>query len=254
MGSLKNKIAIVTGGGSGIGRAIVERFVDEGATVIAIDINEQWLQSTADEINKRVRGSCFPKTCDVTIGTQVKEVMDNVWEEFGSIDILVNNAGGGSMGHSIHLLDITEKMWDQVFDLNSKSIFLFSQSFIRKHMDRGTHGNIVNMASQAGIVPNDSMRPHYSAAKAAVIGLTKHMSKEFGPNGFRVNAVAPGYCISGERRKNVWEKRDVAAVLKNVPMGRTSGPEEQAAAVMFLSSDDSSYITGVTLDVSGGGF
>ncbi|MDQ7864162.1 SDR family oxidoreductase [Peribacillus frigoritolerans] len=153
MGSLKKtRLPLLQGEVSGIGRAIVERFVDEGATVIAIDINEQWLQSTADEINKRVSGSCFPKTCDVTIGTQVNEVMDNVWEEFGSIDILVNNAGGGSMGHSNHLLDITEEMWDQVFDLNAKSIFLFSQSFIRKHKDRGTHGNIVNMASQAGIV------------------------------------------------------------------------------------------------------
>ncbi|MFM1653788.1 SDR family NAD(P)-dependent oxidoreductase [Brevibacillus sp. B_LB10_24] len=151
-------------------------------------------------------------------------------------------------------MEITEKMWDQVFDLNAKSVFLFSQAFIRKHMERGTYGNIVNMASQAGIVPTESMRPHYSSSKAAVVGLTKHMSKEFAPSGFRVNAVAPGYCISGERLQNVWKDRDVKTVLKNVPMGRTSTPEEQAAAVTFLCSDEASYITGVILDVTGGGF
>ncbi|ASV69717.1 MULTISPECIES: SDR family NAD(P)-dependent oxidoreductase [Cytobacillus] len=254
MGKLKNKIALVTGGGSGIGRSIVERFVQEEARVIVLDIDEQSLHVTCNEINHQVPGSCLPKICDVTSSNQVNNVIKDCWKQLGTIDILINNAGGGCMEHPIHLLELTEDMWNRVFDLNTKSIFLVSQSFIRNHVEKGTQGTIVNMASQAGINPNNSMRPHYSAAKAAVIGLTKHMSKEFSPSGFRINAIAPGYCVSGERMQKIWKNRDVGSTLRNVPIGRPSAPHEQAAAVTFLSSDDASYITGVTLDVSGGGF
>ncbi|WP_099355227.1 SDR family NAD(P)-dependent oxidoreductase [Fredinandcohnia onubensis] len=253
MGRLQDKIAIVTGGGSGIGRSIVETFLSEGAKVIAIDINDDYLKTVTHELNEIYPGSCIGRVCNVTKGSQVTELINSAWDEFGKVDILVNNAGG-SMNHSIHLLDITEEMWDQVFDLNAKSVFFCSQTFLRKHMHNDSTGVIVNMASQSAIVPNESMRPHYSAAKAGVIGLTKHMSKEFGPLGFRVNAVAPGYCKSGERIAKIWESRDTKSILRNVALRRTSTPEEQAAAVLFLSSDEASYITGVVLDVNGGGF
>lgn len=131
-----------------------------------------------------------------------------------------------------------------IFALNAKSTFFFCQAFLAHHLERGTVGSIVNFASQAGIVPNEYARPHYAAAKGAVVSLTRHMSKEFAPQGFRVNAVAPGYCASGDRIRQLW----------NVAMHRLGEPEEEAAAVAFLASDDASYITGEILNVCGGGF
>jgi len=249
MDRLKNKIAIVTGGGAGIGKAIVKSFVREGARVIALDIDEKALKSLSEELDEKL---CIPLKCDVTKSIQINEVINGAWDKFGNVDILVNCAGG-SMGHSIHLLDITEEMWDKVVEFNLKSVFLFSQAFIRKHRERDTKGVIVNISSQGGIQPNESQRPHYGAAKAGIIGLSKHMSKEFGPYGFRINVVAPGYCMN-ERTKKLWEERDTDAILRNVALRRISNTDEQAAAVLFLCSDEASYIAGETLNVCGGGF
>ena len=128
------------------------------------------------------------------------------------------------------------------------------------HKEHGTTGDIVNFASQAGIVPNEYARPHYAAAKGAVVSLTRHMSKEFAPQGFRVNAIAPGYCASGERIRQLWKIRDEQGVIVDFeiegefPKYRLAEPSEEAAAVAFLASDDASYITGEILNVCGGGF
>ena len=143
-----------------------------------------------------------------------------------------------------------------IMDLNAKSTLFFSQAFIRKHIEKGTVGNIVNFASMAGLNPHASDRPHYAASKGAVIILSKHMSCEFAPQGFRVNVVAPGYCMSGDRIRALWKIRDEQGVseklLADVPMRRCSEPKEVASVVAFLASDDAAFITGEVIKVSGG--
>lgn len=254
----EGKTALVTGASGGIGSAVVERLVDEGARVLAVDINEGTLQALQNRFDQSNPGTVFSMVCDVTKLENAKAAVAKGWKLFGTVDALINVAGGSLPGCPTHLLEVTEERWDLIMNLNAKSTFFFGQEFIRTHLEHGTAGNIVNFASQAGIVPNEYARPHYAASKGAIVSLTKHMSKEFAPQGFRVNAVAPGYCASGERIRALWKIRDEQGVsekmLWNVAMHRLAEPSEEAAAVAFLASDDASYITGEILNVCGGGF
>ena len=258
MDRFEGKSALVTGASGGIGSAIVLRFLQEGCKVLATDINEETLKKLQAEMDEKFPGKCFTMICNVTKKSEAEKAMARGWELFGTLDKLVNVAGGSLPGCPTHLLEVTEERWDMIMDLNAKSTFFFGQEFIRMHKEHGTTGDIVNFASQAGIVPNEYARPHYAAAKGAVVSLTRHMSKEFAPQGFRVNAIAPGYCASGERIRQLWKIRDEQGVsekmLWNVAMHRLAEPSEEAAAVAFLASDDASYITGEILNVCGGGF
>lgn len=258
MERFESKSALITGASGGIGSAVVLRFLQEGAKVLATDINGQTLKNLQERMDQEFPGKCWTMLCDVTKQEDAKKAMAKGWELFGTVDKLINVAGGSLPGCPTHLLEVTEDRWDMIMALNAKSTFFFCQEFIRRHIEHGTVGDIVNFASQAGIVPNAYARPHYAAAKGAVVSLTKHMSKEFAPKGFRVNAIAPGYCASGERIRQLWRIRDEQGVsekmLWNVPMHRLAETWEEAAAVAFLASDDASYITGEILNVCGGGF
>lgn len=253
-----NQSALITGGAGGIGSAVVLRCLQEGAKVLAVDVNTQALNALQEKMDAEFPGQCATMLCDVTKQSQAHEAIAKGWALFGTLDVLVNVAGGSLPGCSTHLLEVTEERWDLIFALNAKSTFFFCQEFIRTHIEHGTVGSIVNFASQAGIVPNEYARPHYAAAKGAVVSLTKHMSKEFAHQGFRINAIAPGYCASGDRIRQLWKIRDEQGVsekmLWNVPMDRLGEPWEEAAAVAFLASSDASYMTGEILNVCGGGF
>lgn len=254
----EGKSALVTGGSGGIGSAVVERLMDEGARVLATDINEDTLAALQKKLDAKYPGMLHTMKCDVTKQAEVKAAVAEGWKLFGTIDTLINVAGGSLPGCPTHLLEVTEERWDMIMALNAKSTLFFGQEFIRTHLEHHTTGSIVNFASQAGIVPNEYARPHYAAAKGAVVSLTKHMSKEFAPQGFRVNAIAPGYCASGQRIRDLWKIRDEQGVsekmLWNVAMHRLAETNEEAAAVAFLASDDASYITGEILNCCGGGF
>lgn len=254
----EKKSALVTGGSGGIGSAVVERLLDEGGRVLATDINEVTLAALQERLNSKYPGMLHTMKCDVTKQAEAKSAVAQGWELFGTLDTLINVAGGSLPGCPTHLLEVTEERFDIIMALNAKSTLFFCQEFIRMHLKHHTTGSVVNFASQAGIVPNEYARPHYAAAKGAVISLTKHMSKEFAPQGFRVNAIAPGYCASGERIRNLWKIRDEQGVsekmLWNVAMHRLAESSEEAAAVAFLASDDASYITGEILNCCGGGF
>jgi NAD(P)-dependent dehydrogenase (short-subunit alcohol dehydrogenase family) len=247
---LENRVALVTGSASGIGKAIALALAREGAKLVVNDVDEAAMKATVAEITAK-GVEAIGVQADVTESSAVTRMVDRVKERFGRIDVLVNNAGG-SMNHPVRLLEISEEMWDQVVDLNLKSTFLVSKAVLPTMIEQRS-GNIVNVSSLAGRYGNETARPHYSAAKAGVLGLTRHMSREFGPHGIRVNAVCPGYCFSGERIAEVWAQRpNRDQMIATVALRRVSTPDEQADVVVFLASDESRYVTGATIDVAGG--
>lgn len=234
---LNNKIAVVTGASQGIGRAIVERFVKEGATVIAVDMNK--IPYEGENI--------FGYELNVTDREKIAEFFTNIVEKFGKVDILVNNAG---ITRDALIQKMTEDMWDLVIDVNLKGVFNMTQVIGPNMMENG-YGSIINIASVVGEFGNVG-QTNYAATKAGVLGLTKTWAKEFARKGanVRVNSVAPGYCNT-DMMKTVPEK-----VLDNMRaktmLNRLGEPEEIANAVLFLASDESSYVTGHNLSVNGG--
>ncbi|WP_066890886.1 beta-ketoacyl-ACP reductase [Clostridium nigeriense] len=234
---LENKIAIVTGASQGIGRCIAETFAREGAKVIGVDINKLPYE------NKNIYGY----EVNVTDRKGIKEFFDKISEKFGKIDVLVNNAG---ITRDALIQKMTEEMWDLVIDVNLKGLFNITQ-LVGPNMVENGGGSIINIASIVGEFGNVG-QTNYAATKAGVIGMTKTWAKEFSRKGarVRVNSVSPGY-INTDMMKTVPEK-----VLDNMRsktmLGRLGEPEEIANAVLFLASDESSYITGHNLSVNGG--
>jgi len=251
---LDQKVSLITGAANGIGRAIAKEFAREGALLCLEDIEEPGLLALQAELKAIGGHEPLISVGDATKLATVAATIEKIDRTFGRLDILVNNVGG-SLNHSVHLLELSEAQWDQVLDLNVKTTFFHSQRAIPL-MLRGGKGVIVNLGSQAGRRGNEASRPHYSASKSAVMGLTRHMAREFGPKGIRVNATAPGHCMSSERIRRMWEERErqgiAAGLVEAVALRRVSTAEEQAKVVVFLASDDASFITGATLDVSGG--
>lgn len=234
---LENKVAVVTGASQGIGRSIAESLAREGAKVVAVDMNRLPYE------NKNIYGY----EVNVTDRTGIKVFFDTIIEEFERIDILVNNAG---ITRDALIQKMTEEMWDLVIDVNLKGLFNIAQ-LVGPHMMGNGYGSIINIASVVGEYGNVG-QTNYAATKAGVIGMTKTWAKEFARKGanVRVNSVAPGY-INTDMMKTVPEK-----VLENIKsktmLGRLGEPEEIANAVLFLASDESSYITGHNLSVNGG--
>lgn len=255
---LKDKVALVTGSAKGIGKAITIALAKEGCDVVINDIDVGPMDSLAEEIKKMGRSS-VSIVADVSNPKQVSDMMDKCVETFGRIDILVNNAGG-SMGTPAKLPpkvigDVTEDVWDLVMDVNLKGTFLCTQAAV-KIMKKQKSGKIVNISSMAARIGDLLTSPHYSAAKAGVLGLMRHVAKEMGPYGININSVCPGFIMSGPRIERLWQERQETgkadAILRQIPLGRLGNPEEVASVVVFLCSDEASYITGATIDVNGG--
>lgn len=253
MGSrLDNRNAIITGAARGMGLAIAEALYGEGARVAILDIDEKATIEAALSLgsgNERV----IAKKVDVTNKTQVRDLVQEVTNSWGSVDILINNAGGAL--HTPHRLEeIEEKDWDLVIDVNLKGTFLFCQAVIPEMVRRGG-GSIVNISALAGHWRASLAGVQYTAAKAGVEGLTRQLAYDWGKAGIRINAVAPTVTLTGERVRSLWELKsdeERQKVLSSIPLGRLGTPEEIASVVVFLASDESSYITGITIDVCGG--
>ncbi len=247
-GRLKNQIAIVTGGGSGIGRATVLRFLAEGADVLAVDRNEEGAIETASMAGNGP-GRVHAMTADVSGDNAPDDVFALCREMFGTPTILVNNAGIGA-AKPIHTTD--DAALDRFLDVNLRALFRFARRGVIEMRQEGTQGSIVNIASIFGIVgfPGSSV---YSATKSAVIGLTQNMAADYGRDGIRVNAIAPGLIVTPMTEKRLAENAFFQdAMIGSTPMGRTGTPADIAAAATFLCSDDANFITGHTLTVDGG--
>lgn len=253
MKKLEDRVALVTGSAQGMGLAIARCLLDEGAKVLINDLNQEAIDRTVESLNQEYPGRVMGHKADITNKAQVEEMMDRLCREWETIDVLVNNAGGAL--HTPHVLaEIEEKHWDLVLNVNLKGSFFTCQAAI-PYMVKAGKGAIVNMGALAGHYRASLAGVQYTAAKAGVEGLTRQLAYDWGPQGIRVNAVAPTVTITGDRVKGLWEdksKQEQEQMVANIPLRRLSTPDEIGKAVVFLASDDASYITGITLDVVGG--
>ena len=239
---LKDRVAIVTGGGQGIGRAISLVFAKEGAHIVVAEFNASTAETVVAEVEALgVRGLAVQT--DVSRPESVQAMVTQTLDAFGRIDILVNNAGIFSY---TSIEDCTEEEWDRMMAVNLKGPFLCSQA-VMETMKRQRYGRIVNLGSLAGRVGGIVASPPYSASKAGVMCLTKSLARALGEYGITVNALAPGV-IDTDMAKN---HPDMTAQM---PLGRLGRPEDVANTALFLASDEGAYLTGSTLDVNGGMF
>jgi NAD(P)-dependent dehydrogenase (short-subunit alcohol dehydrogenase family) len=251
-GRLVGKVAVVTGAGSGIGRAAATLFAREGAALAIVDLAGPAAKQAAEQIPGD-GGTALAIAADVTDPVQVDQAFGQVSGEFGRVDVLYNNAGVNSSGS---VIDATEEDWDRCFAVNAKATFLCSRVAARSMVAAG-RGSIVNQGSVAALVGIANFAA-YCASKGAVVALTRSMSVDLAPRGVRVNAICPGtvYTPLMEPLLRARGQGDLAAGLAlttaKYPIGRLGTPEEIAAVALFLASDDSSFLTGSVITADGG--
>jgi 3-oxoacyl-[acyl-carrier protein] reductase len=238
---VKGKVTILTGGAQGIGRTIAEFLADQGSDMVIFDV----LDGDAAAAALRAKGvrAAYYKV-DVSDLGQVEQAVAAVVKEMGGVDNLVNNAG---ITRDKLLLRMSEEEWDQVLRVNLKGVFTCTKTVIRHMLKKG--GSIVNISSVAGLMGNAG-QSNYAASKAGIVGFTKSIAREYGERGIRVNAVAPGFIVTRmtDTLDEAWKEKTVKAI----PLGRAGEPIDVARVVYFLLSDYSAYVTGETINVSGG--
>lgn len=245
MGKLKNKVAIVTGAGQGIGKGIALELAKEGAKIVVSDINQKNIDKTVEEI-KKLDSDAIGARADVSNSMEIEEMVKKTLKQFKTIDILVNNAG---IYPSKPLLETTENDWDKVLDVNLKGCFNCTKA-VASVMTKQKGGKIVNIASIAGAVVGYTNLAHYCASKGGILGFTRSTALELAPHKINVNAIAPGAIrtpgteVTGEETLKQLEQM--------IPLNRLGEPEDIAKVVAFLASDDSNYITGQMIVVDGG--
>jgi NAD(P)-dependent dehydrogenase (short-subunit alcohol dehydrogenase family) len=244
---LKEKIAVVSGGGSGIGTSIVRLFANQGAKTIIVDLNFVAAKEIAEGIEKD-GGRATAFRADITKENDIKELFLFIKNKFGKLDILVNNAGGGL---PTKLYDISHDEWDRIINLNLTATFLISQA-ASQLMSINGGGAIVNLSSQAGRSTSPTAGCHYTASKAGVLGMTRHMARELAKSSVRVNAVCPGVINTSRIAARIEAQKTMEQICCSIPMGRIGEVDEIAACCLFLASDLSSFVTGAVIDANGG--
>lgn len=245
---LVGRIALITGAGSGMGRAMAMLFAEHGAAIAAVDLDAASARSTADAVGA-AGGRAIAVHCDVANGASVERAVAVVVDALGGVSILCNNAG--ILDDYAPLLDTSDELWDRIIDVNLKGMFLCARAVL-PHMIVDGGGVIINTASIAGLVAGGGGTA-YTASKHGVIGLTRQISLDYGSQGIRVNAICPGAVETG-MTKAILESGDAAvmASVRSVPAGRHAQPEEIANLALFLASDESSFMHGAAVVIDGG--
>ena len=242
---LDEKVAIVTGAGRGLGQAMAIGLAEAGAHLVLVDIID--MTETQDKI-KEIQKKCIEVKADLSKKSSVADILKSVLDEFNKVDILVNNAG---IIRRAPLPEFTEKDWDDVININLRTLFFLSQAVARQMISQGQGGKIVNVASllsfQGGILV-----PSYTASKSAVMGLTRLLANELAPHHINVNAIAPGYMATDNTKALRADPIRNKAILDRIPAGRWGDPTDLQGIVVFLASEASSYMNGYTVAVDGG--
>ena len=242
---LKDKVAWITGGAMGIGKAIAVLFASEGAHLILTDVNEEAVLATAAEIAKEKGVKTLGLKANAVQFSDCEKVVEQSLDKFGRIDILINNAG---ITRDNLLMRMSDDEWDSVLAVNLKGVFNGTKAVVRPMMKQ-RQGRIVNIASVVGLMGNAG-QANYAASKGGVVALTKTCAREFSSRNILVNAVAPGFIRT--RMTDALTEEQKKKLLELIPLGRLGEPEDVAKVVLFLCSDDSSYITGHVVSVNGG--
>jgi len=243
-----DKTAVVTGAGSGMGRATAHLFAERGANVVAVDLDADAADETVDELDDLGDGDALAVTADVSDAEDVEAFVERTVEEFGQIDVLHNNAGIPQ--ESTPVEDVTEETWDTVQDVNLKSAFLGAK-FAVPHMREQGGGVVLNTASTAGIRPRTGLSA-YAASKGGMITLTKQLAHELAEDGIRVNAICPVATDTDMLPDFAGGDLSVQGMADTIPLGRLAEPEDIANAAVFLASEEAEMITGTALEVDGG--
>jgi NAD(P)-dependent dehydrogenase (short-subunit alcohol dehydrogenase family) len=251
---LKDKVAFITGAAGGMGQQFCHAFLKEGARVLVTDMTAEMVDGAVAELDSP--DSVIGAVVDVCERSSIEAAVAKAADTFGRLDILVNVAGGAL--YTPHKFsEIDETAWDKVLNVNLKGTYLCCQVVVEQFRKQGDGGKIVNISALAGRWLGSLAGCHYTAAKAGVIGLTRHLAYELGPEGIYVNAIAPTITLASQRTIDLWNSRPEEyreKVVSQIPLRRLSTPQEVAAGVIFLCTDEASYMTGVTLDINGGRF
>jgi 3-oxoacyl-[acyl-carrier protein] reductase len=242
---LKGQVALITGGAQGIGRSIALLLASEGANLVLSDVDEAKVQATAAEISKEKSVQSIGVKGNVAQFSDCEKLVEASLDKFSRIDILVNNAG---ITRDNLLMRMSDDEWDSVIAVNLKGVFNCTKAVVRPMM-KARKGRIVNIASVVGLMGNAG-QANYSASKGGVVALTKTCAREFASRNILVNAVAPGFIRT--RMTDALTEEQKTKLLELIPLGRLGEPEDVAKTVLFLCSDESSYITGLTISVNGG--
>jgi len=249
MGRLEGKVALISGGAKGMGEIEARMFAEEGASLVIADILDDRGENLASEISEiSSSGGCVYVHLDVRNMSEWNTVVETAIKTFGKLDILVNNAGVTSR---MMLLDTPEEDWDRVLDINSKGTFLGIKATVPAMRESGG-GSIVNISSQMGLVGGDFSSPQYQASKGAVRLLTKSVAVQYAAENIRCNSVHPAPIETDMTAGMRADKEKFADMIRRIPMGRYGKPEEVAYAVIYLASDESSFVTGSEVVVDGG--
>lgn len=246
---LKDQVAIITGAaGAGIGQATARRFAQEGAQIVVSDTHPRRTDEVAEQIGSEYGVKTLGVICDVLAREQVEALVQQTLDTFGRVDILVNNAGRNILSP---LAEMTDEQWDTVINVCLRGTFYCCRAVLKPMMEQN-RGNIVSLSSVAGLRGSEQ-QAHYCAAKAGIIGLTRTLALEVAAHNIRVNAIAPGL-IYNDFLRRIYPDDFFDKAARSIPLGRMGQPTDIANAILYLVSDEGSYMTGQTLSVNGGTF